>query len=576
MISMKIKFGLSSNTLLILCVIFLLGFLLRVVNISSFPNGFSRDEAYLGYNAYSILNTGRDINGHFLPLFIESFLYTPAGYAYISIPFIKIFGLSVFSVRIASAIFGALTIPAIFFLTKSLLTLDKGKKYSGKTIAAISLLSALFLAVTPWHINLSRTASVTSVVAFFIVLGCYFFARWILYQEKKFIVISFIFYFFSLFFYIAPFSFLPPFVLFLFILFKNTISTTNKNIFGLLYILFLIPIFVVFLSPTLSLRMQSLSITKNPLVSLVLSEDTGRDGAGNIPPLVARAFHNKVTVVADLFAQNYFTHFSYNFLFRDIGFPERFKIPGSGLLLPITLIFIVLGIYYLIRDNGSLRWLLIGWILLGPIGSGFASDDVPNLQRTLFMLPPLLILSAIGLVNLFAQIHKRRKIKIILGLSFFIIFAYEAIFYMHQYYFHENAYRPWYRQEGYAQLVDKVNKYKRNFSKIVITDRESAPTIFFLFFNRYNPYLLQKKIEKSVLRDTDRIGFSNYEMSQEECPLRVIVDGISGAKTLMGKKGILYVNSGLCKNENLPSSVKILDTIFRSDGSKVFSLVSID
>ena len=340
--------------------------------------------------------------------------------------------------------------------------------------------------------------------------------------------------------------------------------------------LFIIPVLYVFSSPTLSLRVRSLSLTESPLIKLVLLEDTGRDGVGNITPLIARSFHNKVTVISDLFFQNYFSHFSYNFLFRDTGFPERFRIPGSGLFLPINIVLIALGLYYLLRSEGKLKWFLLGWVLLGPVGSGFASDDVPNLQRTLFLLPPLLIVSSIGIVNLFINIRKSKIFIYVIGLMFLGMFCYQFIYYIHQYYFHENAYRPWYRQDGYQQLIEKLNGLTGGYKEIVVTNRESAPTIFLLFFNKFDPSLIQNTIAKSTLRDTDRISFSNYHITQEECPLRVEIDPVTGKRTLTGEKGTLYVNSGFCKNENLPPSVKIIETILRGDGSKVFFIMRVE
>lgn len=573
---MKINSSFLPSVPILLAILFVLGIILRFFSLSSYPNGLTRDEAFLGYNAYSLLITGRDINGHFMPLFLESFLYTPAGYSYFSIPFIKIFGLSIFSVRFVSAFFGALTIPAIFYLTKNLLLLSQEKRFSERKTLIISLLTAFLITITPWHINLSRTASVSTLVTFFVVLGSYFFARWIATNNKKFLLFSFGSYFISLFFYVAPFSFLPPFILVFYFLFRHKISKINKKLFVLLYLIFLTPILFVFLSPKLSLRMQSINIAKTPIVKLILTEDTSRDGVENIPPLIARSFHNKVSVVSDIFLQNYFSHFTYNYLFRDNGFPERFKIPESGLLYPVYLLFIAIGLYYLLRQNGQLKWFLIGWILLGPVGSGFASDDVPNLQRTLFTLPPILIVASLGVVCLFQDLAKKRIVRYIFLFLISVFLLYEFIVYLHLYYFHENAYRPWYRQDGYKELTQKVNKYKGSYGEIVITDRESAPTIFFLFFNRYDPSAMQKTIAQSKLRDTDRISFSDFHMTQEECPLRVETDPVTGIKKLIGKRGTLYVNSGFCRNENLPKNVKIIDTVLRGDGSKVFYIMAIE
>src|SRR6266568_6902142 len=98
------------KTSLLLFLIFLLGTALRFYQLGIVPFGFHRDEAFLGYNAFSIFKTGRDITGNVLPMHLQSFLYSPAGYSYFSILFIVLLGLSEFSVRFASAFFGSLTI----------------------------------------------------------------------------------------------------------------------------------------------------------------------------------------------------------------------------------------------------------------------------------------------------------------------------------------------------------------------------------------------------------------------------------------------------------------------------------
>ena len=98
----------------------LLGLVLRLAFLGQIPQGLHRDEAFLGYNAYSILKTGSDISGNFLPIHLESFYFSPNGYSYFSIPFILIFGLNSFSIRLASFLFGSLTIPLIYFLSVKL------------------------------------------------------------------------------------------------------------------------------------------------------------------------------------------------------------------------------------------------------------------------------------------------------------------------------------------------------------------------------------------------------------------------------------------------------------------------
>src|SRR3989344_3677076 len=100
----------------ILLIILLIAAFLRLWKLGSIPPGLTADEASLGYNAYSIINSGRDFWGETFPIIFKSFGdYTPGLYVYLSIPFIAIFGLNEISVRLLSAISGILTV-YLFYL----------------------------------------------------------------------------------------------------------------------------------------------------------------------------------------------------------------------------------------------------------------------------------------------------------------------------------------------------------------------------------------------------------------------------------------------------------------------------
>ena len=151
-----------SNKVLVLILLLSLG--LRVWQINSFPSGLNADEAALGYNAYSLLTTGKDEHGHPWPVNLESFGdFKPAGYAYLLMPFIKVLGLNEFAVRLPSAIFGILGVLGIYLLTKSLYltpnpppNLGEGEPIRVGEVPG--LLSALLLAISPWHLHFSRGA----------------------------------------------------------------------------------------------------------------------------------------------------------------------------------------------------------------------------------------------------------------------------------------------------------------------------------------------------------------------------------------------------------------------------------
>lgn len=147
--------------------IFILAFLLRVINLGGSPAGFTPDEASFGYDAYSLIKTGHDQWGVPTPLTFKSFGdYKLPVYTYLVIPSISVFGLNEFSVRLPNALLGTLAVFATYFLVLELF---------GRREKKLAILASLFLAVSPWHIALSRGAFEANLTTFFLTTGMVFF-----------------------------------------------------------------------------------------------------------------------------------------------------------------------------------------------------------------------------------------------------------------------------------------------------------------------------------------------------------------------------------------------------------------
>lgn len=480
------------------------------------------------------------MNGDFLPLHLRSFIYSPAGYSYIAIAPIAIFGLNEFSVRLPSALFGIATVLAAYFLVYELF-----KSYH------VSLLTSLLLAISPWHINLSRTATENVLVVFFVTLGIY------LYIRSQFLY-AFLSFSLSMLLYQASRAFLPFFVP---LLIFSKLSKKIRYIVLLSVLFIFIPILLILTSPTLSLRLRTVGIPASPTARLIAEEAIREDGVGNIPVLLSRVLHNKALGFTGQFLENYFSHFSYAFLFTDKGLPDRYRVPGAPLVYLIELPLIILGLIALVHSKTWQSRLLLGWIIIAPIGSGLAFDDVPNLQRTLLFFPAFSIIAAAG----FSTLIKPVRLFVV------VAYALSVFTYLHAYYIHEPLHRPWFRQEGYRQLVAEVQKRTDTYPSVVITNRETAPTIFFLFYTNYDPVLFLSQTKDLSGDDRDRTSFDKYIFTTEECPLRELSQE-SGIKTLTGNKNTLYVNFGTCDDAQ---GTKKLATIARGDGSTVFKLVAI-
>src|SRR6185437_281404 len=139
---MKNKWFLSTFLL-----IFFIGSFFRFYQLGTVPGSMDWDEVSFGYNAYSVLNIGKDEYGASYPLLFRAFgEYKQPVYAYLDVLSIGLFGLTSFAVRFPSAFFGSISIVFVYLLVFELF-----KKY--KFAKNLALLTMLFYAVSPWSIQ---------------------------------------------------------------------------------------------------------------------------------------------------------------------------------------------------------------------------------------------------------------------------------------------------------------------------------------------------------------------------------------------------------------------------------------
>jgi len=120
------------------------GAALRLLYLGDIPGGLNQDEASIGYDAWALLHSGIDRNGLSWPV---NFIAWGSGqnvlYGYLSIPFIAIFDLSVFSLRLTSAFWGVICLWIFWQLGK-------------RRDQTMGILALLVLVTSPWHIMASR------------------------------------------------------------------------------------------------------------------------------------------------------------------------------------------------------------------------------------------------------------------------------------------------------------------------------------------------------------------------------------------------------------------------------------
>ncbi|MEK6819140.1 MAG: glycosyltransferase family 39 protein, partial [Nanoarchaeota archaeon] len=174
----------SKYNKLLLVLIILLASFLRFNQLNTLP-ALNADEAAVVYNAYSLIQTGKDEHGHAWPIHFESFGdWKPGLFFYIVLPFVKFLGLNEWAVRIPGATLGVLTVLLVYLLVKELFKDRKLEIGNWK----LEILAAALLAVSPWHIHFSRGGWEVNAGTFFIVLGLWAFLKGT--RQNKWLVIS--------------------------------------------------------------------------------------------------------------------------------------------------------------------------------------------------------------------------------------------------------------------------------------------------------------------------------------------------------------------------------------------------
>lgn len=448
------------------------------MNVS--PPALNADEATNAYDAYSILKTGRDQYGNFMPLRFKSFGdYKLPLLTYLAIPFIKIFGLTETGIRMVNLPFVLFFPIIIFLLTQELF----GKKN-------VSLLAAFFSAFAPGLQLLGRQTHEGYMTVFFLTLSFYLFLKFF---KKQNVVNFFIFdlcVLISLFGY--HFSRLWAvfyLLLFLFLLIKNKLPKWSLVI--LILIIFLFGITDIIYQPT---RIKNLLFFNNLGFSLKINEL--RAEGGN------RLIYNKLSVGLKDLSNEYIKYFSPQFLVINGDENPRFGYPGISPITALEYVFIFIGLYFLFKNKEKWRYLILLTLLFSPLSASVSWAD-QSVTRSLFIFIPIFVISSYGVINF---VNKKYIIYLFLVPCFLLLSFYSWDFYLNHYPKRAIVLRGW--QAGYKELAGYIKANYNNYDNFYITKKNGQPYIFLLFYLQYPPNIYQKE---SFLSRPDEYGFGQVE-----------------------------------------------------------------
>lgn len=542
----------------LLIIVIFVASVLRLWELGNVPLSPDWDEVSLGYNAYSILKSGRDEYGVFLPVVLRSFDdYKPALYAYFAIPFIKAFGLSTASVRIPSALMGIVAVLATYLLVKEL---SKSK--------ALALLTSFLLAVSPWHIQFSRIAFESNVGVTLNLLTALLFLKGL--KNPVYLLLSFLVACTNVYMYQGEKVFTPLLLLILIITFRSELRKIKKAwIVSSLFVsvLILIPMIqFIFTNQDALLRARGVSVfsdqtqfLKRVSERLLVDRDRG--------DYVGYVLDNRRIEYTKAVLSGYVSHFDLNWLFIT-GDIARHHAPRMGLLYIWELPFLLIGIYSLVfgKFDRKTKLVIFLWFLMTPIPASITTG-VPHAVRTLNFLPTFQIFTAIGLITTFQFIsiskYKVLSIKhyvsrVILYTPFLILASFNIAYYLNQYFVQQNFFHAKEWQYGYEKAVSKVKEVENRYERIVVTNSPHLDQsyIFFLFYLKYPPSLYQEEAREASggFREEHRFGkfeFRPILWEKEE------------------KANTLFVG----RSEDFPEDAKVIKTVSFLDGTPAIKIV---
>jgi len=471
---------------LLFCSILALGIFARTWEYGNLPPGLNQDEASSGVDAFSLYHFGMDRNGDTFPV---QFVSWGSGqntlYAYLMIPFIAAGGLTPITVRLPMLVTGILTLPLVF--------------YTGRQIAGdvFGLLAMFFIAISPWHIILSRWGLESNILPFFFLAG---FACFLKSQSNNrwFIPGCFLFGL-SLYAYAPAYVVVPLFVgCASAILYLSKRVSRGRLVAGISILL------LVGAPVGLYVLVNSLKL------------DTMHLGMITIPRLPSKPHYEAVGAVFQL---RFFQSLAHNFWillkvlwsqtdrlfwnsFGSYGYFYRYTFPlaiagGVGLLLAQAK-----------SEHRPEKMLLLAWLgACIPIG---LLEEI-NINRINIIFIPLILCMAYPLTWLEGRLKPLRWLLVGALLVGFAVFTRD---------YHSEGYRQEAREIFYADLVNAIGSARQaGQGPICVIGKVNMPYIYAMFAEQTDPANYLDNIHYENVSAPFRFvqSFGRYAFGEENC-----------------------------------------------------------
>lgn len=496
----KSKLFLKNNILVLVALFFIvfIGAFLRFWHIDTAPKGALIDELHFGYLAKSLILTGKDEHGESWPVIFEGFgdRKLPA-MAYLDIPSVAAFGLTLVAIRVPSAVAGTLLILASFWL---LWEITRRKKWA--------LFAALITAISPWSFFLSRFGFESNIALLGLTTGLASLFTAQRTKQNYWYIISALSFAVTWYSYIA-YRPIAAVILFVFAVLKlvENFKANKKPIF-LLFISF-----VIVVSPLLTPR--SISVNNTRVGQVGIGSDSGTTMiinekryfcATQLPRLLCDITWNKPAYVFRELTHRYLMAFSPEFLVTKGELSTDFlTIDSFGQFFPILypLIFFGLAGFLFVKKtpiNKTQMWLIIVGLLISPMPSAIVGE--PQKVRISALFPFLLITITYGAIVVDKLLKTKLLRSLFLAGLVIVLFGYSFLYNMEYFGVHTTQYE--YKYQSYLPTLHRYLDTLPKEAVINIVPFYSDPLMFHAFYTNMDPALYQSL---AVLDEYDGANF---------------------------------------------------------------------
>ncbi len=514
--------------------IFLAAAAIRLIGLSLNPPSMSWDEVSIGYNAYSILQTGKDEHGNFLPLdaFIAYGDYKPPLSIYLTVPFVALFGPTKAAVRLPSVLSGILAVYLVFLI---------GKQFFGDK-SPVPVLASGILAFSPWHIMLSRAGFEANIALTVILWGVYLVLKS---REKSgFLYIMFVPFVLAVYTFNSARYFAPVLLLILLIAQKKTVVSNVKRITvgGIIAFMFLLPILPHLFSKEARLRFEEVSIFNDYPLIYHSNERIKLDDFS----LFSRIIHNRRVVYTRSYLLHFFDHFEPRYLFiRGDGNP-KFSTQDTGQLYLADALFLVPGLFFLLKNQKKISMIFLFWLVLA-IAPAAVARETPHALRTLNSLPVFVFFTAAGISGFLSMISGRKRTAAVFAVS--VLYVFNTGYFLHTYFVHYPKEFSGEWQYGYREAIRFAEEHKNSYDTIVLSDVIGRPYMYTLFYGKYRPEFFwdtkEDYFDAAGFYHVD--GFGKYRFTKD------------ASESYAGNVLYILPSNQVPKNANVLENIKLLN-----------------